>query len=127
MRPSFRNPRSLLRTGSAMFLFSLLIRLGPARSWAMLGSLIGAWPVLREILGTLGWLPAHSDPAKAPVANTTMSVPDARHLLGVEPTATKSEVESAYRRLMQRVHPDAGGSAALAQLLNQARDALLHG
>jgi curved DNA-binding protein CbpA len=54
-----------------------------------------------------------------------MSKADARSILGVGPEASREEVEAAYRRLMQRAHPDRGGSAGLAAQLNAARDRLL--
>jgi curved DNA-binding protein CbpA len=42
-------------------------------------------------------------------------------------TADRAEIHAAYRRLMQRAHPDRGGSAGLAAQLNAARDRLLKG
>jgi hypothetical protein len=56
-----------------------------------------------------------------------MSTADARSILGVEPQATTAEIKAAYTRLMQRAHPDKGGSAGLAAQLNAARDRLLKG
>jgi curved DNA-binding protein CbpA len=50
-----------------------------------------------------------------------MSMEEARSLLGVGPDAPLAEIESAYRRLMRRVHPDVGGAAGLAIKLNLAR------
>ena len=49
----------------------------------------------------------------------------ARRLLGVGPTAGRDEIVAAHRRLVARVHPDAGGSEGLAAELNAARDLLL--
>jgi hypothetical protein len=56
-----------------------------------------------------------------------MSAADARSILGVGESATRAEIEAAYRRLMQMAHPDRGGSAGLAAQLNAARDRLLKG
>jgi len=55
----------------------------------------------------------------------TMPVEDARKLLGVGPGASLSEIRDAHRRLIARVHPDAGGSAELANRINLARDILV--
>ena len=54
-----------------------------------------------------------------------MSVAEARSILGVEPDATPEQIRAAYARLMQRAHPDKGGTTGLAAQLNAARDRLL--
>lgn len=49
-------------------------------------------------------------------------------MLGVPLSASRGEIERAYREKMKRAHPDHGGSHARAAALNQARDLLLpHG
>jgi len=55
----------------------------------------------------------------------SISVADARALLGVGENATLAEIRDAHRRLITKVHPDAGGSAELANQVNAARDTLL--
>lgn len=50
---------------------------------------------------------------------------EARALLGVAPNAGEPEIRAAHRRLIGRVHPDAGGSAALTVRVNEARDILV--
>ncbi len=54
-----------------------------------------------------------------------MSREEALAILGIEAPASDDEVIDAHRKLMQRVHPDKGGSAKLAQQLNDAKRALL--
>ncbi|HEY3815410.1 MAG TPA: DnaJ domain-containing protein [Caulobacteraceae bacterium] len=54
-----------------------------------------------------------------------MTDAQARAILGVSRTAAPSEIKDAYRRLMRAVHPDQGGSPALAAQINAARDRLL--
>lgn len=55
----------------------------------------------------------------------TLSVREARDLLEVRGDADAETIRAAHRRLMARVHPDAGGSAALASRVNAARDVLV--
>lgn len=54
-----------------------------------------------------------------------MTHQEAYKVLGLQPGASSVEVRQAHRRLMQRVHPDLGGNAFLAQRVNEARDLLL--
>lgn len=59
------------------------------------------------------------------IAKNSMPVAEARKLLGVPDTANLAEIRDAHRRLIARVHPDAGGSAELANRINVARDTLI--
>lgn len=54
-----------------------------------------------------------------------MSPQEARAILGLDPAAGPDAVQAAYRRLIRRTHPDAGGTRGLAAQLNLARDVLL--
>jgi len=49
----------------------------------------------------------------------------ARVLLGVRDGAAREEIIEAHKRLILAVHPDRGGSNALANEANTARDLLL--
>ncbi len=54
-----------------------------------------------------------------------MTAAQAREVLGVKADASKEEIIKAHKRMMQKVHPDRGGSDYLAAQLNQAKDTLL--
>ena len=75
--------------------------------------------------GAYGFGDRGREPPREPARPEPMSEAQARSLLGVESGATPAEVREAYRRLMQRAHPDKGGTAGLAAQLNAARDRLL--
>ena len=55
----------------------------------------------------------------------TLTPEEAARLLGVDEHASAQDIMDAHRRLIQKVHPDAGGSAELAAQVNRARDVLL--
>ena len=57
--------------------------------------------------------------------NESPTVRDARALLGLEPDADEAAIRAAHRRLIAKTHPDAGGTQALAEKINEARDILL--
>ena len=59
------------------------------------------------------------------VRRSLMRPGEARALLGLGAGASLEEIRDAHRRLIARVHPDAGGSAELATRVNAARDALV--
>lgn len=58
-------------------------------------------------------------------ANPKMRREEALEILGLRPEASRQQIIDAHRRLMQKIHPDRGGSAYLAAQLNKARDILL--
>lgn len=94
---------------------------------AVVSGLRGAWMLSLALVGLSTWLGyrargGRAAPSEAPGG---MTQSDARSILGVGPDAGREEIEVAYRRLMQRAHPDRGGSPGLAAQLNAARDRLL--
>lgn len=58
-------------------------------------------------------------------SNTKMDKDEAYQVLGLEPGVSNEKIIETHRRLMQKLHPDRGGSDYLATKLNQARDVLL--
>ncbi|MGX9144632.1 DnaJ domain-containing protein [Mesorhizobium sp. 128a] len=54
-----------------------------------------------------------------------MTKEEAYKVLGLEAGAAAADVRKAHRRLMQRLHPDIGGTSFLAARINEAKDVLL--
>jgi hypothetical protein len=81
----------------------------------------GGLLVVAIVYGVRRW------PQLAPVAASreTAELADARKLLGLGPDYDAAAVREAHRRLIARVHPDVGGTSALAEQINMARDSLL--
>jgi hypothetical protein len=67
----------------------------------------------------------HAPPPRNP--RTDMTREEALAVLGLAEGASVDDIRAAHRRLIQRMHPDVGGSADLAARINRAKDVLLGG
>jgi len=80
----------------------------------------GRFPAWRERLDA-DHGPRHGGPGRT----GGMTKEEAYEILGLEAGASAAQIREAHRRLMQRVHPDVGGSSFLAARINEAKDVLL--
>ena len=69
------------------------------------------------------WRRAQEPPPRNPRVDMTRQ--EALSVLGLAEGASPDEIRAVHRRLIQRVHPDVGGSADLAARINRAKDVLL--
>ncbi|MFN3668664.1 MAG: J domain-containing protein [Brevundimonas sp.] len=85
----------------------------------------GAWLPATGLIGAALWLTLASRHRLIQPRTEAMTEAEARSLLGVSAGATPQEINTAWKRLMGRAHPDQGGTEGLASRLNAARDRLL--
>ncbi len=71
------------------------------------------------------WAGGSSHDTPDPNQTSEMSEAQALDILGLEPGAGPEDVKDAHRRMMQKVHPDRGGSTYLATKINAAKDYLI--
>jgi hypothetical protein len=75
-----------------------------------------------------GWRDADQDQAQTGGrgrSSGAMSRDEAYEVLGLPKCASPEEIIRSHRALMKKLHPDHGGSTALAARVNQAKDVLL--
>ena len=95
--------------------------------------ILRAWPALAPLMrgrrrsAKRARSSADQGEAEGQGTGTAMSREEARAILGLDEDAGPADIVAAHRRLMQRNHPDRGGSDYLASRINAARDVLLRG
>ncbi len=81
-------------------------------------------PIFKKAFGefeqTAGPQGANTSPSQI-----NMNRKEAADILGVSEDAEPEEIRLAHKKLMQKIHPDRGGTDALAKQINTAKDTLL--
>jgi hypothetical protein len=60
------------------------------------------------------------------VSKSKLEIDEAYAILGLQTGASKEEVVKAHRSMIQKVHPDRGGSDYLAAQINEAKDRIIN-
>ena len=116
----------------AFFLMSILVIICVALfTLAFTGRLPAALAILTAVAPlAAGWWKAQQDSDEGPdlffnEETEINSREKALQVLGLDTDATEADIRQAYKKLMQKLHPDHEGSEWIAAKLNEARDFLL--
>lgn len=103
-----------------------LVRRSAAVLEAYLGRTGGAAPAKPGLaLAAPDWQGDAAEEGPSGFGSGPMSVGEALEILGLDQGAEVWQISEAHRRLLQKLHPDRGGSAYLAIKVTEARDVLL--
>jgi len=102
-----------------------VIGAGIAFSVRLLPQLIRYAPLLQRIWQQQQARAGQSSSRPPPPPPGNMAKQEAYRVLDLQPPVTKEEIIAAHRRLIQKVHPDRGGSDYLAAKINEAKKILL--
>ena len=127
------NGKKLLVWGGAIIVLALVFTgrahwlMGVLATLAALAGRVAKFaqyiPLLKKIFGAANAQQSPNNQKSS--TNMTMSHQEAADLLGIDVESNEEEVRLAHKKLMQKIHPDRGGSDALASQINQAKDTLL--
>lgn len=111
----------LVLTGRAHWLMGVLAALLALAS--RVAQIVQYIPLFKKIFSEAQT--GYSDTAQQVAGNHAMSRQQAADILGVDINASHEEIRLAHKKLMQKIHPDRGGSDALAKQINQAKKVLI--
>ncbi len=122
------NPKILLAIfkgllGAAAFLAIILLILSGRLVNVVVGliALIPLLPALKKFF--MGEEKSKTPPSFSNLSSMTRE--QARSILNTDENATEKEIKAAHRRIIQKIHPDQGGSDYLAAQVNRAKEVLL--
>ncbi len=109
----------LVAAGRASWITGLIAGLVAVASRA--SQLAPYFPMFKKFFGEA----PNAQPSNQGLDLNNMSRQQAADVLGVDIQAPIDDIKLAHKKLMQKIHPDRGGSELLAKQINTARDVLL--
>lgn len=103
-------------------------RMGLAIPLFMLAAWLMGWPLRLPWAGRTPYGAGADDRGQtraSPPGSTSMTRTRALDILGLDARASAHDIRQAHKQLMQKLHPDHGGSTHLAAEVNAAKDFLL--
>jgi len=136
LRGASRSYGTLIAVCAAVLVLALALLAATGRLHWLVAIGAALLPFLRRLIGLIRYLPfigsllsrlhkAQAHGPKGPSKAGVMSRQEALDVLGLGSNPSRDEIVGAHRRLMQKIHPDRGGSTYLAQQLNEAKRILL--
>ncbi|MFU8817622.1 MAG: molecular chaperone DnaJ [Pseudomonadales bacterium] len=131
---------SMITIAAVILVMGLLVLIATGRLHWLAAVAAAAFPFMRRGLGLLplfrSFLGGRQGPSGAAggggqqhrrsgFRSSNMSRSEALEILGLGSQPTREEILAAHRRLIQKLHPDRGGSNYLTQQLNEAKQRLL--
>ncbi len=131
---------TLITLATVVLVLGLALLAATGRLHWLAAAAAAVFPFLRRGLGLVRYLPwlgslvggmrGHAGGGRAgnqqPSRGGALNRSEALQVLGLETSQpSREEILAAHRRLIQKLHPDRGGSKYLAQQLNEAKQRLL--
>lgn len=123
---------TVITVAAAVLVAGLAVLAASGRLHWLIAAGAAVFPFLRRGLGLLRFAPLIGSlirrlglGAGVAGAGGAMSRERALEILDLSGDPDPEEIRAAHRRLIQRLHPDRGGSKYLAQQLNEAKQRLL--